>query len=165
MAVSGRERVQAALRLEVADRPPVSAWGHTYDAEWAAEPLVAATLGLARRFGFDFIKLQVRMTCFAETFGARWRYSGSPAAEPVMEVAGGATAEDWRRIAVAGGLERHSPIRAEPAEMRNTADAALAGTGGRGHLLTLGCSVSPWPQARPENLAAMVEAAAALATA
>jgi len=338
MAVSGRERVEAALRLQGADRPPVSAWGHTYEAEWAVDPLVETTVGLARRFQFDFIKLQVRMTCFAETFGARWRYSGSPAAEPVLELAGGTTAGDWRRIAggssdpgplreqvsairsvvsqlgpgvpvlqtvfspgmvawflagrdlnvlrrlihdqpglmaeglariakalsaftaesldagaagvfyainplagtevvepaeyerlylpsdriataaaaggwfnmlhlcgphidtglverlrehmhcvnwsthdegnpglaelrdrfriaVAGGLERHSPIRAEPAEMRTAADAALAETGGRGHLLTLGCSVSPWPQARPENLEAMTAAVAALATA
>ncbi|HEX6348983.1 MAG TPA: uroporphyrinogen decarboxylase family protein [Candidatus Dormibacteraeota bacterium] len=87
---SGRERVEAALRLEVADRPPVSAWGHDYDQEWEIDSLVAATVAKARRFGFDFVKLQIRATCFAEAFGARWRYSGSPVAEPVMESAGGA---------------------------------------------------------------------------
>lgn len=330
---TGRERVQAALGLGAGDRPPVSAWGHTYDQEWAPEALAATTVGAARRFGFDFVKLQVRATCFAEAFGGRWRYSGSPAAEPVSELPGGTTLDDWRRIAdgehdlaplreqvealrlvtrelgagtpvlqtvfspgmvawylagrdlpllqglvaeqpallakglarigellagfagdslaagaagvfyainplagarvisaadydrvylpsdriaaagaaagwfnmlhlcgphidptlverlpmhcvnwsvhdtgnpglrelrdrfrvaVAGGLDRHSPIRcASPEEMRSAAVTALAGTGGHGHLLTPGCSVSPWPQAEPANLDAMVAAAGA----
>src|SRR2546423_12773388 len=126
MGLTGRERGEAALRLEVADRPPVSAWGHTYDAEWAADPLVEATVGLARRYRFDFIKLQVRMTCFAETFGARWRYSGAPAAEPVMEVAGGTTAQDWRRIA--GGFSDPRPPRAQGAGPR--AGVSPPGAGG-----------------------------------
>jgi uroporphyrinogen decarboxylase len=328
---TGWARVQAALRLGVADRPPVSAWGHTYDREWAVDALAATTVLNARRFGFDFVKLQIRATCFAEAFGGRWRYSGSPDAEPVLEHPGGAAPEDWHRIAggehdpaplrdqvevmrlvahelgadtpvlqtvfspgmvawfltgrdlprlqrlmaeepalmerglariaevlagftreslsagaagvfyainpladtravstadyervylpsdrtaaaaadagwfnmlhlcgahvdtalverlpmqcvnwsrhdegnpglrelrdryripVAGGLHRNSPIRATTAEeMRSAAAAALAETGGQGHLLTPGCSVSPWPQARPENLEAMVAAA------
>jgi uroporphyrinogen decarboxylase len=328
---TGRARVEAALGLGAADRPPVSAWGHTYDREWDVDSLAATTVEAARRFGFDFVKLQVRATCFAEAFGGRWRYSGSPAAEPVTEHPGGTTLEDWRRIAggehdltplrdqveamrlvtrelgadipvlqtvfspgmvawylagrdlrllqglvaeqpalldsglarigevlagftadslaagaagvfyainplagtrvisaadyervylpsdriataaagggwfnmlhlcgphidtslverlpmhcvnwslhdagnpglrelrdrfrvaVAGGLQRHSPIQAPSAEeMRSAAAAALGETGGQGHLLTPGCSVSPWPQAKPENLEAMVAAA------
>lgn len=331
MPGTGWSRLQAALRLGVADRPPVCAWGHAYDQEWAVDTLAAATVASARRFGFDFVKLQVRATCFAEAFGGRWRYSGSPDAEPVLEHPGGATGEDWRRIAggeydpaplrdqvevmrlvsheltadtpvlqtvfspgmvawfltgrdfnllnslllqeprlmedglariaealarftrdslaagaagvffainpladtrlvsredyertflpsdraataaadngwfnmlhlcgahinaalierlpmacvnlstheegnpglrevrdryrvaVAGGLQRDSPIRFEsPEQMRAAAAAALAETAGRGHLLTPGCSVSPWPRARPENLDAMVQAA------
>jgi uroporphyrinogen decarboxylase len=93
VVASGRERVEAALRLELADHPPVSAWGHDYDQEWAIDSLVAATVAKARRFDFDFVKLQIRATCFAEAFGARWRYSGSPDAEPVLESAGGAEGE------------------------------------------------------------------------
>ena len=87
---TGRERVETALRLEVADHPPVSAWGHDYDQEWAIDSLVAATVAKTRRFDFDFVKLQIRATCFAEAFGARWRYSGSADAEPVLESAPGA---------------------------------------------------------------------------
>ena len=63
-------------------------------------------------------------------------------------------------LAVAGGVSRYSPIRYEdPGEMRKSAEAALAATGGRGHLLTPGCSSSPWAQVRPENLRAMAAAA------
>jgi uroporphyrinogen decarboxylase len=102
MAVSGRERVEAALRLDLADRPPVSAWGHTYDREWQTSDLVETTTGIARRCQLDFVKLQIRMTCFAEACGARWRYSGSPASEPVMESAGAADAGGWRRLLEAG---------------------------------------------------------------
>ena len=33
--MTGRERVQAAIAMGVADRPPVGAWGHTYREEWS----------------------------------------------------------------------------------------------------------------------------------
>jgi len=99
VAVTGRERVRAALALDVADRPPVSAWGHAYDQEWDVGTLAASTVSAAREHQVDFVKLQVRMTCFAEAFGAEWRYSGSPDAEPVMIRSGGHDATAWRRIA------------------------------------------------------------------
>jgi uroporphyrinogen decarboxylase len=331
VAASGRERVEAALALEVADRPPVSAWGHSYDSEWGVESLATATVANAQQHGFDFVKLQIRASSFAEAFGARWRYSGSPEAEPALELAGGVDADEWRRIAkgpsnpavladqvevirrvvnelgpdvpviqtvfspgmvawflagrdtallsglmrdepalmaaglgvlavelarfiedsltagaagvfyainpladttvvppdvydalylpadriaaaaaaggwfnmlhlcgghinerlgrelamqcvswaveepgnpgladlrdrlglaVAGGVGRYSPIRYEdPSEMRRAGEVALAGTGGRGHLLTPGCSSSPWGRVRPENLRALAAAA------
>lgn len=99
MATSGRERVQAALAMDIADRPPVSAWGHTYDREWEVDSLVAATVDLARRHHLDFVKLQIRASSFAEAFGAEWRYSGSPEAEPVQVRTAGGDAGEWERIA------------------------------------------------------------------
>jgi len=63
-------------------------------------------------------------------------------------------------LAVAGGVSRYSPIQLDdPSEMRMAAKAALAGTGGRGHLLTPVCSTSPWGQVRTENLRALAAAA------
>jgi uroporphyrinogen decarboxylase len=82
---NGRERVEAALALDVADRPPVSAWGHNYDLEWDPSALAAETVDRTRRLGFDFVKLQIRATSFAEAFGADYRYSGDPARAPVGE--------------------------------------------------------------------------------
>jgi uroporphyrinogen decarboxylase len=332
VAESGRERVQAALAMDMADRPPVSAWGHTYDQEWDVQSLAVATVDLARRHHLDFVKLQIRASSFAEAFGAEWRYSGSAEAEPLMASAAAAVPAAWERIAagpnkpkaladqvetlrrvasevgretpviqtvfspgmvawflagrdtgllerlvaerpdlvaaalesiaqtlagfsedslnagaagvfyainpladstvitpadyrrtylksdriafagaaggwfnmlhlcsghidlglaeqlaphclnwsieepgnpalaaardrlampVAGGVNRYAPIRATVAEIRAEADAAMAATGGRGLLLTTGCSASPWSEVREENLAAMFEAAAA----
>ena len=107
MASTGMERVAAALRLDRADRAPVSAWGHSYEREWSVDELVATTVGIARRCELDFVKLQVRATCFAETFGAVWRYSGSATLPPVMEQPGGKDVEGWRRI-VASEPDRHA---------------------------------------------------------
>jgi uroporphyrinogen decarboxylase len=75
--------VEAALALDVADRPPVSAWGHDYDAEWDAARLARVTVDKARRLEFDFVKLQIRATSFGEAFGAAYRYSGDPARAPL----------------------------------------------------------------------------------
>ena len=99
MASTGRERVAAALHLDRADRAPVSAWGHSYEREWSVDELVTTTVGIARRCDLDFVKLQVRASCFAETFGAVWRFSGSASLPPVMEQAGAKDVEAWRRIA------------------------------------------------------------------
>ena len=85
--------------MGVADRPPVSAWGHTYDREWEVDSLASATVDLARRHRLDFVKLQIRASSFAEAFGAEWRYSGSAEAEPLMVSAAAASAGDWARIA------------------------------------------------------------------
>ena len=99
MASTGRERVAAALHLDRADRAPISAWGHSYEREWSVDELVTTTVGIAQRCELDFVKLQVRASCFAETFGAVWRFSGSPSLAPVMEQAGGLDDKAWRRIA------------------------------------------------------------------
>jgi uroporphyrinogen decarboxylase len=96
---TGRERIAAALHLDRADRAPVSAWGHTYEREWSVDELATTTVGIARRCDLDFVKLQVRASCFAETFGAAWRFSGSASLPPGMEQPGGQDAEAWRRIA------------------------------------------------------------------
>jgi uroporphyrinogen decarboxylase len=94
---TGRERVEAALALDVADRPPVSAWGHDYQAEWDPARLARVAVERTRRLGFDFVKLQIRATSFAEAFGAPYRYSGdagrAPVGEPPIR-----EPEDWARL-------------------------------------------------------------------
>lgn len=80
-----RERVEAAIALEVADRPPIGAWGHDYVAEWSPDQLAASTIATARRHGWDFVKFQPRATCFAEAFGAVYRPSGNRLEAPVLQ--------------------------------------------------------------------------------
>jgi uroporphyrinogen decarboxylase len=62
--------VEAALALDVADRPPVSAWGHNYDLEWDAAALARETVERTARLGLDFVKLQLRATTLAEVVGS-----------------------------------------------------------------------------------------------
>lgn len=92
-----RERVEAALALDVADHPPVSAWGHNYDLEWDVRALAQETAARTRRLGFDFVKLQIRATSFAEALGADYRYSGDQAKAPVGEPPIQKPA-DWSRL-------------------------------------------------------------------
>jgi uroporphyrinogen decarboxylase len=73
-----RDRVEAAISLEVADRPPVGVWGHDYVREWSPKDLADAHVRAQRRFGWDFVKFQPRATCFGEAFGAEFRPSGDP---------------------------------------------------------------------------------------
>ena len=70
--------------MDVADRPPVGAWGHTYHEEWSPEALAAITVERARRLGWDFVKFQPRASCFAEAFGSVYHPSGHRLRAPIL---------------------------------------------------------------------------------
>ncbi len=82
--MTGRERVEAALELRIADRPPVGAWGHTYREEWSPEALAEVTLRRARQFEWDFVKFQPRASCFAEAFGSVYQQSNHRLRAPIL---------------------------------------------------------------------------------
>lgn len=92
------ERVRAALAMEPIDRPPAAWWGHTFLEEWSPAELARVTVERQRRFGWDFVKLQPRATCFAEAFGAAYRPSGRPDQAPVLERPLVRGAADWDAV-------------------------------------------------------------------
>lgn len=99
VATTSRERVEAALSLDVADRPPAGAWGHAYDLEWDPEQLARFTVDRARDLGWDFVKFQPRATCFSEAFGARWKPAGHRLRGPKLEAAAvGSGPEVWAAL-------------------------------------------------------------------
>jgi uroporphyrinogen decarboxylase len=69
-----RERVDAALRGEPVDRPPVAAWRHFIPDERAAAPLADAHLRFFREYDWDWLKVNPRATYYAEVWGARYDY-------------------------------------------------------------------------------------------
>ncbi|HEU4355980.1 MAG TPA: uroporphyrinogen decarboxylase family protein [Actinomycetota bacterium] len=97
-----RDRVRAALAHGRPDRPPAGWWGHTYGQEWSAEELAAATVDRQRAFGWDFVKLQPRASCFAEAFGSEYRPSDDANAGPVLVRPAVASAADWSRFPADG---------------------------------------------------------------
>jgi uroporphyrinogen decarboxylase len=99
--MNGRERVEAALAMGVADRPPVGAWGHTYKEEWSPETLAAVTVERARQFGWDFVKFQPRASTFAEAFGSVYKPAGHRLKGPVMVSAAVPDLEAWRTVKLA----------------------------------------------------------------
>lgn len=98
MSMTSRERVQAALRGDAVDRPPVSFWGHFYERESTARELVDATLAAQRQYGWDWVKLNPRRQYHAEPWGVRWRYTGKPAEKPVIEEWPIHGPDDWAAI-------------------------------------------------------------------
>src|SRR5690606_32806402 len=81
--ITGQERVIAALAGEVIDRPPISAWGHDYEAEWFPHLFRDATIRTTRSFDWDWVKLQNRETCFAEDLGGIYRPDPSGQTFPI----------------------------------------------------------------------------------
>src|ERR1700682_2180060 len=96
--MNGRGRVEAALAMGVADRPPVGAWGHTYREEWSPDALASVTVKRARQFGWDFVKFQPRATSFAERFGAVYKPAGHPFKGPVLLSAAVPDLDSWRKV-------------------------------------------------------------------
>jgi uroporphyrinogen decarboxylase len=97
--MDGRERVEAALAMGVADRPPVGAWGHTYREEWSPEDLASITVERARQFGWDFVKFQPRASCFAEAFGSVYKPAGHRFKGPIPVSIAVPDLEAWRTVA------------------------------------------------------------------
>jgi uroporphyrinogen decarboxylase len=98
--MTGRARVEAALAMGVADRPPVGAWGHTYREEWVPTELAAVTVERARRFAWDFVKFQPRASCFAEAFGSTYHPSGHRLRGPILLRAAVPDLESWKSVSL-----------------------------------------------------------------
>jgi uroporphyrinogen decarboxylase len=96
--MNGRERVEAAIAMGVADRPPVGAWGHTYREEWSPEALASITVERARQFGWDFVKFQPRASSFAEAFGSVYKPAGHRLKGPVLVTAAVPDLESWNKV-------------------------------------------------------------------
>ncbi len=83
-AMTKWERVRAALAGQEVDRPPAGFWGHDYVREWTPQGLADATLERARRYDWDFIKVNPRASYYAEAWGNTHKPSGDPARGPLL---------------------------------------------------------------------------------
>lgn len=70
---TARERFAAVLAGEVPDRPLVTAWGHNRADEYPGGPLAAWTAETARRWDWDWIKVNPRATYYGEIWGNTYR--------------------------------------------------------------------------------------------
>ncbi len=108
--MDGRERVEAALAMGVADRPPVGAWGHTYREEWSSEDLARVTIDRARQFEWDFVKFQPRASCFAEAFGSVYKPAGHRLKGPVVISTPVPDLEAWQAVAASNPKALHDQV-------------------------------------------------------
>lgn len=105
---SKRQRFNAVVAGEPADRPPVSAWRHFIDSEHGAEALAGAMVRFQKQYDWDFIKFNPRATYYAETWGNEYNpavYDGviPSLVRPVVK-----NAADLERITVLPG--DHGPL-------------------------------------------------------
>lgn len=66
---SKKDRFNAILSGEQADRPIVSGWRHFIDKEQNAEDLAETTISFTQKYDWDWVKINPRATYLAETWG------------------------------------------------------------------------------------------------
>jgi len=98
--MDSRTRVEAALALDVADRPPAGWWGHTFVEEWSPVDLAAITVERARKYKWDFVKFQPRACSFAQAFGAEYRPSGNSNVAPIKGLPVINSLDDWQNLSL-----------------------------------------------------------------
>ncbi|MBM4761000.1 uroporphyrinogen decarboxylase family protein [Bacillus sp. B15-48] len=70
-----KERFEALLSGEKADRPTVSAWKHFLDKEQSAEDLATATIEFTNKYNWDWMKINPRATYLSEVWGNRFDFN------------------------------------------------------------------------------------------
>jgi uroporphyrinogen decarboxylase len=123
-----RSRVDAALRGEPVDRPPVSAWRHFIPEERSAAPLAEAHLRFFQTYDWDWLKVNPRATYYAEAWGARYDNDDYTGVLPRLIETPLRSAADLTRI---GPRNPDTPALAEQIELVRRIKAGV----GDAHLL------------------------------
>jgi len=79
-----KQRFQAILAGELADRPIVSAWRHFIDQEQSAKALAGAMLDFQQRYDWDFVKINPRATYYQEIWGNTYNYAAYESVLPKL---------------------------------------------------------------------------------
>lgn len=106
MQPTHKERVQACLNSEIADRPPVALWRHFPVDDQTPESLAAATLNFQKTYDFDLVKVTPASSFCLKDWGVQDTWEGSTEGtrrytQPVVEQPG-----DWEKLPV---LEPSAP--------------------------------------------------------
>lgn len=72
-----RERLQAAIRGEAVDRPPVALWRHFPIADQDPTAFAEAVIEFQRRFNFDFVKITPASSYCVRDWGVEDRWEGN----------------------------------------------------------------------------------------
>jgi uroporphyrinogen decarboxylase len=96
--MSKKQRVDAAVRNQPVDRPPVSLWRHFYECEETAEGLAGAMLAWHRKYDWDWMKVNPRASYHVEDWGVKLRFSGQPTVKPVVLEVPIQQVGDWAKL-------------------------------------------------------------------
>ena len=93
-----RERLQAAIRGEVADRLPVALWRHFPVDDQDPHRLAEATLAFQREFDFDLVKVTPASSFCVRDWGVTDQWEGNPEGTRRYVQRAIAQPEDWSRL-------------------------------------------------------------------
>ena len=97
MKMTKRERLEATIRGEAADRPPVALWRHFPGDDQDPAELAASTVAFQRQYDFDFVKVTPASSYCVCGWGTQDRWDGNPEGtreyrwQPIRQP------EDWLR--------------------------------------------------------------------
>lgn len=105
--VTHRERLQACLRGEIIDYPPIALWKHFPIADQTPETLAAATIEFQRAYEFDLVKVTPPSSYCLKDWGSEdvWDGASDGARRYSRRVI--AAPEDWARLPVLEANARH----------------------------------------------------------
>jgi len=77
MKMSKRERLEATIRGEATDRPPVALWRHFPGDDQDSAELAVSTVAFQRQYDFDFVKVTPASSFCVRDWGAEDRWIGN----------------------------------------------------------------------------------------
>jgi uroporphyrinogen decarboxylase len=108
-----KERIQAGMRGEVIDRPPVALWRHFPVDDQAPGTLAAATLHFQQTYDFDLVKVTPASSFCLKDWGVEdeWRGHTEGTRQYTRRVIHGP--KDWERLPVLDPTSRHLAAQLE----------------------------------------------------
>lgn len=92
------ERLQATIRGEPVDRPPVALWRHFPGDDQRPEDLAAETVAFQRRYDFDFVKVTPASSFCLRDWGAEDVWTGNMEGTREYTVYPIQAPDDWRAL-------------------------------------------------------------------
>jgi uroporphyrinogen decarboxylase len=92
------ERLQAAIRGEPVDRPPVALWRHFPGDDQCPQDLATETVAFQRRYDFDFVKVTPASSFCLQDWGAEDVWMGNMEGTREYTVYPVRVPEDWRNL-------------------------------------------------------------------
>ena len=105
-----RERIQASLRGEIIDRPPVALWRHFPLDDQSAKSLAEAHLGFQDRYDFDLVKVTPASSFSVRDWGVEDEWQGNTEGTRSYTKRFIREPQDWERLTV---LEPVAPYLAQ----------------------------------------------------
>ena len=97
-AMTHWERIEAAIKGEAVDRPPISLWRHWPIEDDTAEGLAAATIRWQKAYDFDLVKFMPTGTFSVQDWGAETTYVHHPVGTRTVTEPGLTAADEWPRL-------------------------------------------------------------------